>query len=163
MVYKEDTIYKNGLNETDVKNIVEEENKNNYVWVNITDKLGTKATSGINTNYVNIFYNKNIGLIKISIYTVFDNYISGVRTIFNFNNDIPENGNIHVFSSESVSSLDGQYTGKLRSYPFTHSNANLDHKISIDSNTPYIEVFSGVQFTNVDKDIVEQFNQYLGL
>ena len=163
MIEKTPTIYNSGFTESDVKRIVEEENKNNYVWVNITDKLGTKETSGINTNYVNIFYNKNIGLIKLIIYTAFDSSVSGRRTIFNFNNDIPENGNTHVFSSESVSSLDGQYTGKLRAYPFTHSNTTLDHRISIDSNISYLEVFSGVQFTSVDKDIVEQFNAYLGL
>ena len=163
MVYKDPTVYNSGLNESDVKSIVEEENKNNYVWVNITDKLGSKATTGINTNYVTILYNKNIGIIKISVYTVFNSAASGLRTIFNFNNDIPELGNVHVFSSESVSSLDGQYTGKLRAYPFTHSNTSMDHKISIDSNISYLEVFSGVQFTNVDKDIIEQFNQYLGV
>lgn len=163
MIYKEPTVYKDVITEDEVKSIIEEENKNNYVWVNITDKLGTKETSGIDTNYVNIFYNKNIGLIKLSVYTVFNTNVAGRRTIFNFNNDIPENGNTHVFSSESVSSLDGQYTGKLRAYPFTHSSTLLDHKISIDSQISYLEVFSGVQFTNVDKDIVEQFNQYLGM
>lgn len=163
MSYKEPTVYNSGLKESDVRSIVEEENKNNYVWVNITDKLGTKANADINTNYVTILYNKNIGLIKIAVYTVFSSSASGRRTIFNFNNDIPENGNTHIFSSESVSCIDGQYTGKLRAYPFTHSSMELDHKISIETLISFSEVFSGVQFTNVDKDIVEQFNQYLGM
>ena len=165
MIEKTPTIYKSGLTKDDVKSIIAEETKNNYEWIDITNKLGNKTSSGIIESSIIIKYNKNSGLVYCKAYVYFSSNSSSIRRIFDFNQDIPggAQGEIHVFSAEPLAYCGGNPSilGIIKFYPHYMANTTVSFGISVDAKN-YVEA-NGNMIAIVNKDVIDAFNEYLGM
>ena len=151
MVYKEDTVYKQGLTLDDISN--------NSIWEDITDKLGTKETAGFSFTRINITYNKLIGLIRVRGYSSSTTPMSGVTKVFTFNNDLPgyDTSNAIFYVEACCFSFIGE-AALLRAIPYGPvSNINGFVTVQLISGSTSFEYDSIVPVNNSLKDQLDQY------
>lgn len=155
-VYKEPTVYKQGLDEKDVENIV-----SNSEWVDVAGKIGTiLAPSPSN---VQIFYNSILSLIYCRGYFTFSTTNNGITPCYQFNNDLPgidvTTGPLALFYYDSICYTGSYKCGLLRILPYDYPNNNIKKKITVDGSGFQEANFSGMFRFNYA--LKNQFEQYL--
>jgi hypothetical protein len=165
MIEKTPTIYKSGLSLKDIENAA-------GIWENITAKMGAQHTSTFDAGGFAITYNKNLSLLRIAFYVANSSPVTLSNgtyvNIFDFKNDLPGSNANRVFDGEGIAIA--AYMGHSssvclispRPYSFVPGRSNMIYiqvfnNITADLITGFNVVY------NINKDLKEQFDQYLGL
>ena len=152
MIYKENTIYKNGLTLEDFENA--------STWIDITDELGTKET-GFEFSRVSIVYNKLIGMIRIRGYSSKNVTMNGVISVFTFNTDIPGFDSNGAFVAEATAFAFEGGAAQFRAQPWGPiSNINGFITVQLTNGS---KSFTYDCFSSIKNELKEQFNNYLGM
>lgn len=159
MICKEPTIYKQGLQKDDLTDILSN-------WEDVSDKVFN--TDGVDSTDRNVkfFFNRYLGLCKITGWAKFSSDGTANRKIISFNTDLPGNQNENLFSFTSAgkirSSNLNKGIGTVIFRPFAHSTVPMyNNGIYLDApsiSCDYVDCIYVV--TNIDK-YLHEFIQYI--
>ena len=165
MVYKEDTVYKQGLTLTDIENAA-------GTWETITNKIGSPNTSSFSESGFLFEYNRTLSLLHIAFYVknttpvnlTYGSYIN----LFDFNVDLPGTNDNRLFNGEGIAIASEENVSSSvclispRPYNFVPGRSNMIYAQSF--NTMRATIITGFNHLYaINKDLKEQFDTYLGL
>lgn len=166
-IYKEPTIYKQGIGKDDVEQIILDANR----WINITSKVGSFNSSIFNNSgAIYIFYNPLLLLIRIFGYGSANSSLSknSNHKIFNFNSDLPGDNSVNLFSGDTLCRIKTSTSANvsiMSMRPYNDPNPAVAYSLAIGANGVLdFTTADGINvFTTLTKSLVDDFNTYLGL
>lgn len=161
MIYKEPTIYNQGLTIDDITKSI--------VWENITNKIGTFNNVDFIDGRLVITFSRTLNLIHFEGWGRLANFTYSTVKIFHYNNDLPGNDNNRLFTGDFVVRVvdyDAQKGGiaLATNRPYNFSDTSESNALSIRKDNPTIpfEYIDGINnMTNVNKDLADAFKAYI--
>lgn len=157
MIYKQPSIYKSGLSEEYVKNIISMSE-----WERVETKIGQLNSSTISPSNIEIHYNRTLSLIFMRFWAKWSNSVSGVRAIFDFNNDLPgieeTQSSKGIFTFSSAGWCGASKCGHVAVQPYTTGGAD-SRNISCQS-----ESFNSCSFAALmrfNSNLKQEFEAYI--
>lgn len=159
MIYNERSIYKQGLQKDELTDILS-------IWEDISNKVFN--TNGVDSTDRNIkfFFNRYLGLCKITGWAKFSSDDTSNRKIISFNTDLPGNQNENLFSFTAAGKVRSSGLNKgictIIFRPFAHGTVPMyNNGIYLDApsiSCDYVDCIYVV--TNID-NYLHEFIQYI--
>lgn len=146
MVYKESSVYKNGLNVKDVENAA-------ATWLNITNKMGSPHTSYFSNSGFLFEYNKTLSLLHIAFFvnnlTPVSLNVGEYINLWDFDVNLPGTNDNRLFNGEGIAIA---------------ARTNQSSSVCLISPRPYVlagrsNMIYATVYSNMSADIITGFNQ----